>query len=57
MPALSCTNQLGKRSFLNRRGRGSEEYLQVSDFDVDDEGGIWVLDGQKDVNPEEMVEK
>ena len=49
VPALSCTNQLGKRSFLNRRGRGSEEYLQVSDFDVDDEGGIWVLDGQKDV--------
>ena len=36
-------------SVLNRRGRGSEEYLQVSDFDVDDEGGIWVLDGQKDV--------
>lgn len=57
VPALSCTNQLGKRSFLNRRGRGSEEYLQVSDFDVDVEGGIWVLDGQKDVNPEEMVEK
>lgn len=36
-------------SVLNRRGRGSEEYLQVSDFDVDDEGGLWVLDGQKDV--------
>ena len=34
---------------LNRRGRGPEEYLQVTDFDVDDNGGLWILDGQKDV--------
>lgn len=36
-------------SVLNKRGRGSEEYLQVTDFDVDDNGGMWILDGQKDV--------
>lgn len=33
---------------LNRRGRGPEEYLQVTDFDVDNSGGLWILDGQKD---------
>ncbi len=35
-------------SFLARRGRGPLEYLQISDFDVDDNGSIFVLDGQKD---------
>ena len=33
---------------LNRRGRSDTEYLQISDFDIDDNGGYWILDGQKD---------
>lgn len=36
-------------SVLNRRGRGPEEYLRITDFDVDDRGGVWLLDGQQDV--------
>lgn len=32
---------------LNRRGRGPGEYLQVTDFDVDNDGDLWILDGQK----------
>ena len=34
---------------LSKRGRGSGEYLQITDFDVDEHGNIWILDGQKDV--------
>lgn len=34
---------------INRRGRGPEEYLQITDFDVDDNGSLWLLDGQKDI--------
>lgn len=33
---------------LSRRGRGPQEYLQVSYFDVDSGGNIWVMDGQGD---------
>ena len=33
---------------LYRRGRGPEEYLQISDFDVDANGNIWVIDAQAD---------
>lgn len=33
---------------LSRNGRGPQEYLQVSDFDIDDKGGFWVLDAQND---------
>lgn len=33
---------------LSRRGRGPKEYLQISDFDIDADGGFWILDGQKD---------
>ncbi len=36
-------------SVINRRGRGPEEYLQVTDFDADDKGSVWVLDGQQDM--------
>lgn len=32
---------------LSRRGRGPEEYLQITDFDVSDDGSILILDGQK----------
>lgn len=35
-------------SVLNRRGRSDSEYLQISDFDIDDNEDIWVLDGQAD---------
>jgi len=34
-------------SFLARKGRGPMEYLQISDFDVDGKGNIFILDGQK----------
>lgn len=33
---------------LSRRGRGPGEYLQISDFDVDTHGNVWVIDGQRD---------
>ncbi len=33
---------------LNKRGRSDTEYLQISDFDIDNQGGYWILDGQKD---------
>lgn len=33
---------------LSRRGRGPQEYIQITDFDVNKDGGIWILDGQKD---------
>lgn len=32
---------------LDLRGRGPNEYLQISDFDVDEDGTIWVADAQK----------
>jgi hypothetical protein len=34
---------------LHKRGRGPGEYLQITDFDVDDSNGIWIVDGQDDV--------
>jgi hypothetical protein len=34
---------------LNKRGRGPGEYLQISDFDIDENGDIWIMDGQDDV--------
>jgi len=34
---------------LSKRGRGPGEYLQISDFDVDENGSIWVIDGQSDI--------
>ena len=34
---------------LSRRGRGPGEYLQITDFDVDRDGSLWVVDGQKDI--------
>ena len=38
----------GTPSFkLDYRGRGPNEYLQITDFDVDKEGAIWVADAQK----------
>lgn len=33
---------------LSKRGRGAGEYLQISDFDVDTYGNIWIIDGQRD---------
>lgn len=33
---------------LCRKGRGPQEYLQISHFDIDMTGNIWVLDGQRD---------
>lgn len=33
---------------LNKRGRANGEYLQISDFDLDSVGNIWILDGQSD---------
>ena len=34
---------------LHKRGRGPGEYLQISDFDVDKDGSIYILDGQRDM--------
>lgn len=34
---------------LHKRGRGPGEYLQISDFDIDDDGSIYILDGQRDL--------
>ena len=34
---------------LSRRGRGPGEYLQITDFDVDADGSVWVVDGQQDM--------
>ena len=34
---------------LSRRGRGPGEYLQITDFDVDGDGSVWVVDGQQDM--------
>lgn len=39
----------GAYSVLDYRGRGPNEYLQISDFDVDAQGNIWILDAQKDI--------
>ena len=36
-------------SSLRRQGRGPGEYLQITDFDVDRDGSLWVVDGQKDI--------
>ncbi len=35
-------------STIGRRGRGSDEFLQITDFDVDSDGSVWILDGRKD---------
>lgn len=32
---------------LDYRGRGPNEYLQITDFDVDTDGNIWIADAQK----------
>ena len=34
---------------LHKRGRGPGEYLQITDFDIDDDGSIYILDGQRDL--------
>ena len=34
-------------SKMEYRGRGPKEYLQITDFDVDDEDNIWIVDAQK----------
>ena len=33
---------------ISKRGRGPQEYLKISDFDVDDECRIIIMDGQSD---------
>lgn len=33
---------------LCRKGRGPQEYLRISHFDIDKTGNLWVLDGQRD---------
>lgn len=33
---------------LMRQGRGPQEYLQISNFAVDNDGSIWINDGQSD---------
>lgn len=33
---------------IMKRGRGPGEYLQITDFDIDEDGSIWILDGQSD---------
>lgn len=35
-------------SVLSRKGRGRGEYLQITDFDVDADGHIWICDSQQD---------
>jgi len=32
---------------MDFRGRGPNEYLMITDFDVDDDGNIWVVDARK----------
>ena len=34
---------------IDYRGRGPKEYLQITDFDVDENDNIWIVDAQKDV--------
>jgi len=39
----------GKGVFaFSKNGRGPGEYLQVSDFDIDENGDFWILDAQSD---------
>ena len=33
---------------LCKKGRGPQEYLRISYFDIDKNGNIWILDGQRD---------
>jgi hypothetical protein len=33
---------------VGRRGQGPGEYLQITDFDVDDSGNVYIVDGQSD---------
>lgn len=35
-------------SALTKNGRGPGEYLQITDFDIDNKGNIWIIDGRKD---------
>lgn len=35
-------------SVLHKTGRGTGEYLQITDFDVASNGDIWIVDGQAD---------
>ncbi|MGI5914187.1 MAG: 6-bladed beta-propeller [Bacteroidales bacterium] len=34
---------------LSKRGRGPGEYLQITDFDIDDNKDLWIVDGQNDL--------
>ena len=34
---------------LNRQGRGPGEYVRISDFDVDENNDLWIVDGSADV--------
>lgn len=34
---------------LSKKGRGPQEYLQISYFDIDGKGNFWILDGQRDM--------
>lgn len=36
------------RFLLSKFGRTNGEYLQITDFDVDGNGNIWIIDGQSD---------
>lgn len=35
--------------YLNKQGRGPGEYLRITDFDIDNNKGLWIVDGQDDV--------
>ena len=39
----------GSCAVLAKQGRGPGEYLSITDFDVDDNGNIWIVDGVKDL--------
>lgn len=34
---------------LNKRGRGPGEYLNITDFDIDENKDLWIVDGQTDL--------
>lgn len=36
-------------SVLDYMGRGPQEYLTITDFDVDKQNNVWIVDGQKDM--------
>lgn len=45
---VSYNHKMGKYDVLNKQGRSNKEYLQITDFDIDNSGGYWILDAQKD---------